>query len=301
MQTRSKVSKGQTMTGCFQSMSRRRLAGMTLALFCLALTGTGATESKVKPLRFVIYGDTRDGHDIHRALVAMILKQKPDFVIQTGDLVDRGSKPDLWKIYDDVTGDMRRKVPVYPARGNHDVGGPGYEERVTAPFTSGTKLHYSFDRSGNHFIALAIDEHTDYSPESEQYKWLIEDLEAARRRRPAHIFVFFHVPPYSIGAHGSDLDVRKTLCPVFDKYLVTAVFNGHDHNYYRTMRSGILYLVTGGGGARLYPVHADQAQPGDAFESVHNIVVCDVVGPKVSITAYRQNGSVIERFTVPAR
>jgi Icc-related predicted phosphoesterase len=281
------------------------------AVSILALCATSAQAARrrgghhggkqLASLRFVVYGDTRDGHDIHRKLVALIMKQQPDLVIQTGDLVNRGSKEELWKIYDDITGEMRRKVPVYPARGNHDVGGPGYEERVTAPFSSGNKLYYSFDKANCHFVALAVDEHTSYGPDSEQYKWLVEDLEASAKRKPAHTFVFFHVPPYSIGSHGSDLDVRKTLCPVFQKYGVRAVLNGHDHNYYHTTRDGITYIVTGGG-APLYPVDPGKgAIPGDKYESVHNIVVCEVKGNLVAFTALREDGSMLDRFSLHAK
>ena len=35
-------------------------------------------------------------------------------------------------------GEMRRKIPVYPSRGNHDVPGKGFEERVTSPFYTPT-------------------------------------------------------------------------------------------------------------------------------------------------------------------
>lgn len=282
-----------------------RAAGMAMlavgfALFAATGHADETNKKEAGKFRFVIYGDCRDGHDIHRRIVTLIMEQKPDMVIQTGDLVKRGSQNDLWKIYDDITGEMRARIPVYPSRGNHDVGGPGYEERVTAPFSSGNKLYYSFDKKGCHFIALAVDEHTPYGPDSEQYKWLEKDLTAAQKEA-RHIFVFFHVPPYSIGSHGSDLNVRKTLCPLFQKYGVRAVLNGHDHNYYRTQRDGITYIVTGGGGAPLYPCNPDEgAIKGDHYESVNNIVVCDVDGDTVAFKALRASGSEIDRFRITA-
>ena len=258
-----------------------------------------AQNGAAKPFRFVVYGDTRDGHAMHRKLVALILKQKPDFVVQTGDLVHTGSNASLWKIYDEITGDMRKKIPVYPSRGNHDVGGPGYEERVTEPFTSGNKLYYSFDKGNSHFIALAVDESSRYDSKSAQYQWLANDL-AAAKGKAKHLFVFFHVPPYSVGSHGSDEDVRKVLCPLFIKYGVHMVLNGHDHLYYHTVRDGINYIVTGGGGAPLYPVHEDRGLiAGDKAESVNNIVVVDVKGDRIEVEALRSDGSLIEHFMLP--
>lgn len=123
---------------------------------------------------------------------------------------------------------------------------PGSRHRVTSPFTSGNKLFYSFAKGNSHFIALAVDENTDFGPTSPQYKWLIKDLDAAEGKFK-HIFVFFHVSPYSIGSHGMAPDVQDVLCPLFVKYGVRAVFTGHDHLYYHTTRTTVPYIVTGGG------------------------------------------------------
>ncbi len=264
-----------------------------------ALQADGSEENTPPRLHFGVYGDTRDGHAMHRKVLALLLKQKPEFILQTGDLVHDGSNRSLWQIYDSITGEARKSVPFYPTRGNHDLGGPGYEARVTTPFTSGNKLYYSFDKGNCHFICLAVDEATAYAEGSAQYKWLRGDLENTRQTHPAHIFVFFHVPPYSIGSHGSDREVRRQLCPLFIRYGVDIVFNGHDHNYYRTRRDGVTYLVTGGGGAPLYPVNPKKgAIAGDRYESVNNAVVCDVNGAQVTITALRANGTILDHFTL---
>jgi 3',5'-cyclic AMP phosphodiesterase CpdA len=256
------------------------------------------TADDVKTFRFAVYGDTRDGHDAHRDVVAQIIKAAPDFVIQTGDLVHDGKNESEWKTYDEITADMRTRFPVYPSRGNHDVGGPGYEARVTAPISSGNKLWYSFNRGNSHFVALAIDEFTPFDATSDQYKWLIADL-AAASKNARHIFVFFHVGPYSIGSHGSFLPVRTTLCPLFIKYGVRAVFNGHDHIYYHTLRDGIHYIVSGGGGAPLYyPDPKKGAIAGDKWERAHHYLICDVIGDKIEVTVNRSDGSTIEHFVI---
>ena len=144
-------------------------------------------KKEIKTLRFCIYGDTRDGHDAHRKVIALMIKQEPEFVLQSGDLVHNGGNLGQWKIYDDITTPARQKFPFYIVRGNHDFGGKNFEERMTAPTTSGTKFWYSFDRANCHFIGLAVDEETPYTPDSPQYKWLVKDLESTRRPSP-HIF-----------------------------------------------------------------------------------------------------------------
>jgi len=43
---------------------------------------------------FVVYGDTRTRHDVHRKVIAALLEHcHPDFAVQTGDLVNDGGDP----------------------------------------------------------------------------------------------------------------------------------------------------------------------------------------------------------------
>src|SRR6476660_3266031 len=131
------------------SMRMRTLA-FTALLVLLAAACTQAPEplsshsAKATPeaeaflLRFAAYGDTRDGHDVRRKIVEDVMSFHPALVLQTGDLVHDGSVADQWQTFDEITGAMRRQVPYYPARGNHDVGPEGYyEQRVTQPVHSG--------------------------------------------------------------------------------------------------------------------------------------------------------------------
>ena len=252
----------------------------------------------IKPFRFVLYGDTRDGHKMHKKICDAIVKSAPAFVIHTGDLVASGANDSQWRTFDEITAEMRNKFPFYPARGNHDVGGKGYEAHVVAPNTSGGKLYYSFNYGNSHFIALAVDEVSVYKEKSKQYVWFENDLKEARKKAE-HIFVFFHVPPYSIGSHGSDFAVREQLEPLFVRYGVRAVFNGHDHIYYRTIRNGIPFIVSGGGGAPLYyPDPKKGAIEGDKWERVNHYCIIEVKGESVVSTAYRPDGTVIEKFTI---
>ena len=52
------------------------------------------------------------------------------------------------------------------------------------------------------------------------------------------------------------LDV-ELLEPILDRHDVQLVLAGHDHNYQRHEKNGVVYIVTGGGGAPLASAHAD--------------------------------------------
>src|SRR5436853_4809351 len=56
-----------------------------------------------RPLRFVVYGDTRSGVSMHRRLIGLILAKEPELVIHTGDLVNGGSRLSEWKTFDAIT------------------------------------------------------------------------------------------------------------------------------------------------------------------------------------------------------
>ena len=114
---------------------------------------------------------------------------------------------------------------------------------------SRSEAYYSFDIGDAHFIAL--NSYLPFEPGSPQYRWLDEDLKGAADYKWK--FVFLHDPFYSTGKHGSNINERRILCPLFEKGGVAIVFAGHDHLYERTENiKGVTYIVTGGGGAPLY-------------------------------------------------
>jgi len=285
--------------------SRSRTFPLAVLILLLATACTQAPRPEAPPLskallRFAAYGDTRDGHDIHRKIVADVLSFQPALVLQTGDLVHHGSAADEWKIFDDITGEMRRQVPYYPARGNHDVSTEGYyEQRVTQPTLSGNKLYYSFEKGNLHFVA--VDTEQKVGPESEQGSWLEADLAQAQAAR-RFIVPFFHRVVFSIGPHAADPDVlarRPVLHSLFQRHGVRLVFQGHDHVYYRTVRDGITYVVTGGGGAPLYDgENRDLGVPGDVFEKVNHFCIADVYADRIAVTAYGSDRAVLDRFEV---
>ncbi|MCK4236104.1 MAG: metallophosphoesterase [Candidatus Krumholzibacteria bacterium] len=50
------------------------------------------------------------------------------------------------------------------------------------------------------------------------------------------IAAIFHHPPISTGPHTEDeMGLRKTIVPLFERYGVDVVFNGHDHIYERSL------------------------------------------------------------------
>ena len=296
-----------------------------LALFFLPLITYAAPKAQVPRVSapaangkftFVAYGDTRTDPVEHAVIIQEILRLHPEFVLQSGDLVSDGKNPAQWRQFAQITQPLRdAHIAYYPARGNHDVGAY-YPSVVTEPFDSGdtaNKLYYAFTRHRNRFII--VDSMEDYDPSSKQYAWLAAEL-AKARSTAVNTFVMFHEGPFSVGPHGSTPEAQQYLHPLFVKYQPTAVFCGHDHLYYRTQRGGVTYIVTGGGGAPPYRLENRQvAIPGDVYVNdtdsaghalseahykplIYHAIKCDVDGSRVTLTAIRPDGSIIDHFTL---
>ncbi len=117
------------------------------------------------------------------------------------------------------------------ALGNHDAqDGSLYAQLFNQP----EKWYYSFDRQGVHFVAINSEE--SYGPGSPQYEYLDQDLQSASESSDANwIVVFVHEPMYSSPSHHDPLaSLRDAYHPLFDKYDVDLVLQGHNHNYQRS-------------------------------------------------------------------
>lgn len=258
-----------------------------------------AGEAPHNPFTFVAYGDTRTGHADHRAVVNLIQGLSPELVLHTGDMVTSGDREDEWKKFDEITRGLRERTAFYPCPGNHDMGGSGYADRFAGLSGSRARLYYSFDAGPFRFISLNSIDEESLKPGGAQYQWLESQLGGAGGRA---IIVFMHYPLFSPGPHGASLGLREALHPLFRRSQVRVVFAGHDHLYYRTVREGILYVVTGGGGAPLYPiVSPSDALPGDVSESVHHAVLIKVDRGAMQLTALREDHTVIDALTLPAK
>gem|GEM_PF-4883923 len=205
------------------------------------------------PFLFAAYGDNRSGGgmaSVHRALLANMEKENPAFIIHTGDIVYRGDREDFWGEFFDEGRKTFASIPFQPSYGNHDLSRRNLYGRFFGLGDNGNTYYY-FRVGRGHFIAL--DTTRDFSPGSPQYKFLKDKLEKIKGEVP--IVVFFHIPAYSFSYHSSDPKVQAYLVPLFEKYGVTLVINGHDHNYQRIGPiNGVTYVVTGGGGGPLYDV-----------------------------------------------
>ena len=89
--------------------------------------------------------------------------------------------------------------------------------------------------------------------------------------------------------------MRQTLSPLFEQYGVDVVFNGHRHNYERNKVNGVTYVVTGGGGAPLYPM-LEQEPTQVAFALAYHFVLLEIDGQRLKATVISSAGELLDEF-----
>lgn len=110
--------------------------------------------------------------------------------------------------------------------------------------------------------------------------------------------VVFHHPRYSCGTATDTEDVAAWVSG-FDDDVVLAL-SGHEHNYQRFEEGGVVYAVSGGGGAGLTELTPcpDGNPPLVAGESVHHFLTLSQSEDGLTVSAIDVNGSVIDQFDV---
>ena len=196
--------------------------------------------------------------------------------------------------------DLIDQAPVFPSLGNHDyhtANGQPYLDAFYLPANNpaSTERYYSFDWGDAHFVAL--DSTPPRYSDSAMLQWLESDLAASTATLK---FVFFHHALYTTGLHAGDPSLpamKAMLEPIFDRYDVDLVFNGHDHAYERSRPiTGTIYIVSGGGGAGLY----DVTTSGDivAARKAHHTVQVQIDSCVLSLRAIDTSGAVFDQIAL---
>ncbi|MHC4832038.1 MAG: metallophosphoesterase family protein, partial [Planctomycetota bacterium] len=251
---------------------------------------------------FAVVGDTGKGSRGQYAVAERIREVDPEFVIHTGDVIyPSGAAEDFDPKFFAPYRDILRGAPFFLSLGNHDImtwlGGP-YLDSFVLPRNRKAKNErfYRFDWGGVRLFAL--DSSIGFIvPDGKQVRWLDKEL---AKKHPGFRIAYFHHPPYSSGFHGSNWPVRSVFGKRFEDRGVELVFSGHDHSYERLhpiggkgKAKGTTYVVTGGGGAGIRDIDADDWTA--VCASVHHFVRVDVDGDRMTLTAIAEDGAVIDR------
>lgn len=234
----------------------------------------GKSRSEIHPFKlpadtthfdFAIWGDSQSGWDTFDQVVRAMQAHPIEFSVGVGDLADQAWRPLQYTQLLKTLYPISAHTPVFMVPGNHDYDG-FYDTMVADNYhqyarngQENQRTYYSW-RSGNTAF-IALDPHVTFpvgiEESSEQYKWLIDELNKPFWREAAWHFIVLHHPPYAQGWPGyhGEISVREVLEPLIEEYEIDFVVTGHSHAYERLIKQygdqTTYYIVTGGAGGNL--------------------------------------------------
>ncbi len=268
-------------------------------------------EAKLrKPVMVIAYGDMRFTNPANQTatdptvrmeIVRRVAKERPDALLLNGDIPLRGGDTQDYTEYEEETRIWREEhLRIYPALGNHEFYGCDAAQCLENWWAAFPKLRgrrwYSV-RVGNNVETIELDSDDSFEPGSRQIKWLTSQLDALPRSVEFVIITLHHPPvadpnPGPTASHNVRPNeealknyLKAAVAAHSAKFVVVA---GHIHNYERFFEDGVMYIVSGGGGATPYPVIRT---PGDFYQSKqfpnYNYVEFVLAGQTLRGTMYR--------------
>lgn len=244
-------------------------------------------SDRPKPYKFLYFGDFQSNiKSLGSRVIRGAYAKAPDarFMIHTGDLTSHSLNDKEWGEWFYAAGWITRVIPTISTPGNHEyikrkTGGkkskgltrlrrkklkrltPLWRPHFAFPQNGppGLKeLTYYIDYQGTRIISLNSNERFE-----EQAQWLDKILAKNLNR---WTIIAMHHPLFSSRKKWAGFKMKKIFMPLFDKYYVDLVLQGHDHRYSRTYKlyngkvvdinePGTIYVASVSG-PKMYPFNS---------------------------------------------
>ena len=281
-----------------------------------------------EPFSFIYFGDAQN--DV-KSFWSRTIRQsfiddpKARFIIHAGDLINVPEADNEWGEWFHAGSFIHSMIPMVATPGNHEytIGPEGkgiVDRRWTKQFTfpqngpEGPNLSetaYYLDYQGVRIVSLNSMEIENR--DTTRYKIQLEWLEKVLSDNPNNWTVMtFHFPVY--GAARSDSGpLKKYFKPLFDKYGVDLVLQGHDHVYGRGMPKnqstgrkkrpddvGPVYVVSVSG-PKMYTFKQEKEWIDRSAEGLQLYQILHVDQDKIRYEAYTTTGKLYDAFDLIKR
>jgi len=190
-----------------------------------------------------------------------------------------------------------------------------------------SKQYYSFDINNVHVLTMATEE--KFEPNSDQYNFVVNDLrKAANNPDIKWIIVTMHYPFYSSPNTCKESDCagnaesRELFHPLFDKYGVDLVLQGHVHNYQRSFPlkfnqessskplvtstnkaeynnpNGVIFAIVGTGGVNLHGLSGSSSFMANQEDSKFGILDMHFSDNKLDAKFVTNDGATLDHFSI---
>lgn len=209
-------------------------------------------SATAEPFSFIYFGDAQN--DL-KSLWSRVIRgaysdaPKAAFIVHAGDLINRASRDAEWGDWFRAGGWVNAMVPSIPTPGNHEYEKPAVatpaSQATLVPVKASLTKHwrptftlpehgpagleesvYFIDYQGTRIISLNSNEKHE-----EQVPWIEKVLSDNPNKWTV---ITFHHPIYSAAKVRDNPRLRDLWQPLFDRYKVDLVLQGHDHTYARS-------------------------------------------------------------------
>lgn len=281
------------------------------------------TADSAEPFKFIYFGDAQN--DL-KAMWSRVMREafsdapRSRFIIHAGDLINNANNDAQWGEWHRAGGWVNAMIPSIPVPGNHEyekdktTGQSSLTRHWRPQFTLPThgpsgleECAYFVDVQGTRIIGL-----NSNLKQPEQASWLEKILSDNPN---TWTIITFHHPIYSSAKDRDNPTLRATWQPIFDKYKVDLVLQGHDHTYARSgprvsenvavgvsqfdPNIGTVYVVSVSG-PKMYNLTTQPWMKRSA-EDTQLYQVISIDGPTLRYEARTAKGSLYDAFELRKR
>ena len=285
------------------------------------------------PFTFLYLGDTQN--DI-LAIASRTIRQAlrsvahPALVVHAGDLVasrDDLAHDDEWGEWNQAGGWSYAVIAQLPAFGNHEylesLAPDGSEQRTLSPHVPAQfavprngapgvgDTSYFSDYQNVRFVVLDGTSALDLGTLQAQTRWLEDSLQSSRAQWN---IVVMHQPVYTCARPEDTEPLKAAWQPVFERYKVDLVLQGHDHCYSRLTHAagrqatsaaqrkqqaiGPVYMVSVTG-SKMYGLNdRARSQPDRSAEDTQLYQTITVEKDRLQVRAYSANDTLYDAFDI---
>lgn len=273
--------------------------------------------ASTKPFSFIYLGDAQN--DIKSKWSRVIRRAfatfgEARFIVHAGDLINRSNNDNEWGEWHFGGGFINGMIPSIPSSGNHEYFrdeqktltlDPHWRAQYTLPENGPKGLEestYYVDYANVRIISLNSQMIVlDSNSMKIQAAWLEEVL---KNNPKQWTMVTYHHPIYSTAKGRDNKEFRELFKPLFDKYHVDLLMQGHDHTYSRGQNlptgvsgkvGGPMYVVSVAG-PKMYKVDVSPKWMDIFAEDTQLFQIISVDHENLIYTAYKASGEVFDSF-----
>ena len=270
-----------------------------------------------KPFSFIYLGDAQN--DIRSKWSRVIRRAfatqgDARFIVHAGDLINRSNNDNEWGEWHHGGGFINGMIPSIPSSGNHEYFrdeqkiltlDPHWQAQYTLPENGPEGLKesvYYVDYANLRMISLNSQMIVlDSNSLKIQAKWLEEVL---KNNPKQWTMITYHHPVYSTAKGRDNKEFRDWFKPLFDKYHVDILLQGHDHTYSRGQNlpigmsrkvGGPMYVVSVAG-PKMYKVDVTPRWMDVLAENTQLFQIISIDHENLTYTAYKASGEVFDSF-----